>query len=402
MILNGIRVIEHATYIAAPGAGGILADWGADVIKVEPPGGDPIRANWPTRGSGQEHLSLNPAFDADNRGKKSIVVDARTPEGQALIRRLAGEADVFLTNVRPGGLARSGLDHAALSALNPKLIYCAITGYGLEGPDAGRPGFDIASYWSRSGLARLTAPKGAELFPLRTAVGDHTASITAVAAICAALIEAGRTGKGRLIDVSLLRTGMYTVATDLAIQLFFGRIASTRPRREALHPVSNFFRTRDDAWICLVPRTGEVDLPRIARALEAPEIATDPRFSGVRARRDNAAAIIDLMDAAFARFTLAELGPRLDAEELVWAPAQTLAQAAADPQVLASGAIVEMPSQVPGETFLSPASPARFVGADDGPKGPGPTVGQHTREILAATGYTDSEIEAMLASGAVA
>ena len=173
MLLKGVKVIEHATYYAAPGAGGILSDWGAEVIKIEPPGGDPVRTNFPTKGTGKEHLTDNPAFDGDNRGKKSIVVDTRTEDGREVVRKLADTADVFLTNVRPGGIERSGLGYDLLSKRNPKLVYCALTGYGLEGPDANAPGFDVASFWSRSGLARLTAPKGAELFPIRTAAGDH-------------------------------------------------------------------------------------------------------------------------------------------------------------------------------------------------------------------------------------
>jgi crotonobetainyl-CoA:carnitine CoA-transferase CaiB-like acyl-CoA transferase len=402
MLLQGVKVIEHATYFAAPGAGGILSDWGAEVIKIEPPGGDPVRNNFPTKGTGKEHLTDNPAFDGDNRGKKSIVVDARTEEGREIIRKLADTADVFLTNVRPGGIERSGLGYDILSKRNPKLVYCALTGYGLEGPDANAPGFDVASFWSRSGLARLTAPKGSELFPVRTAAGDHTTSIAAVAAINAALIQALKTGKGQLVDVSLLRTGLYTIHTDLAIQLFFGRNASTRPRAEAYNPLTNFFRTKDDAWICIVARAGNADLPRMARAFDLPGIDTDERFIGGKARRDNAAAITTMFDEAFAKFTKAEIAERMTKEEIAWAPAQTLAEVAVDPQVMAAGGIVNMPTRVAGETIASPGGPARFVGVDDGPKGPGPALGEHTREILKSIGYSETQIDAALAGKTVA
>jgi crotonobetainyl-CoA:carnitine CoA-transferase CaiB-like acyl-CoA transferase len=402
MLLKGVKVIEHATYFAAPGAGGILSDWGAEVIKIEPPGGDPVRSNFPTKGSDKEHLTDNPAFDSDNRGKKSIVVDARTEEGQEIIRKLADTADVFLTNVRPGGIERSGLGYDTLSKRNPKLVYCALTGYGLEGPDANAPGFDVASFWSRSGLARLTAPKGSELFPVRTASGDHTTSIAAVAAINAALIQALKTGKGQLVDVSLLRTGLYTLHTDLAIQLFFGRIASTRPRAEAYNPLTNFFRTKDDAWICIVARAGRADLPRMARAFDLPGIDTDPRFQDGRSRRDNAGDITAMFDAAFARFTKDEIAARLTAEEIAWAPAQTLADVAVDPQVHAAGGIVQTPGKDGVGSFASPAAPAKFHGVDDGPKGPGPKLGQHTREVLTSLGYSEAEIGAALAGKVVA
>ena len=402
MLLKGVKVIEHATYFAAPGAGGILSDWGAEVIKIEPPGGDPVRSNFPTKGSDMAHLTDNPAFDSDNRGKKSIVIDARTEEGREIIRKLADTADVFLTNVRPGGIERSGLGYDILSKRNPKLVYCALTGYGLEGPDANAPGFDVASFWSRSGLARLTAPKGSELFPVRTASGDHTTSIAAVAAINAALIQALKTGKGQLVDVSLLRTGLYTLHTDLAIQLFFGRIASTRPRAEAYNPLTNFFRTSDDAWICIVARAGKADLPRMARAFDLPGIDTDPRFQDGKSRRDNAAEITAMFDAAFARFTKDEIAARLTAEEIAWAPAQTLADVAVDPQVHAAGGIVQTPGKDGIGSFASPASPAKFHGIDDGPKGPGPKLGEHTRDVLATLGYSEAEIDAALAGKVVA
>lgn len=402
MLLKGVKVIEHATYFAAPGAGGILSDWGAEVIKIEPPGGDPVRGNFPTKGTGKEHLTDNPAFDGDNRGKKSIVIDARQEEGAEAIRKLADSADVFLTNVRPGGLERSGLGYDVLSKRNPKLVYCSLTGYGLEGPDANAPGFDVASFWSRSGIARLTAPKGSELFPIRTAAGDHTTSIAAVAAINAALIQALKTGKGQLVDVSLLRTGLYTIHTDLSIQLFFNKIASTRPRADAYVPLSNFFRTKDDAWICIVARAGNADLPRMARAFELPELETDERFTSGKARRANAPALIELVDAAFAKFTKAEMAARLTAEEIAWSPCQTLAEVAVDPQVLAAGGIVDMPSRTPGQTFASPAAPARFPGVDDGPKGPAPSLGEHTRDVLATLGYSPAQIDAMLAAKTVA
>ncbi len=401
MLLQGVKVIEHATYFAAPGAGGILSDWGAEVIKIEPPGGDPVRSNFPTKGTGRENLTDNPAFDGDNRGKKSIVVDTRTEEGREIVRKLADTADVFLTNVRPGGIERSGLGYDILSKRNPKLVYCALTGYGLEGPDANAPGFDVASFWSRSGLARLTAPKGSELFPVRTASGDHTTSIAAVAAINAALIQALKTGKGQLVDVSLLRTGLYTLHTDLAIQLFFGRIASTRPRAEAYNPLTNFFRTKDDAWICIVARAGKADLPRMARAFDLPGLETDPRFQDGKSRRDNAADITAMFDAAFAKFTKAEMAARLTAEEIAWAPAQTLADVAEDPQVHAAGGIVQTPGKDGVGSFASPAAPAKFHGVDDGPKGPGPGLGEHTRQVLEGLGYSGAEIDALYASKAV-
>tara|TARA_R110000796_G_scaffold147674_6_gene264485 strand:- start:5166 stop:6425 length:1260 start_codon:yes stop_codon:yes gene_type:complete len=398
-MLEGIKVVEYATYMAAPGAGSILSDWGADVVKIEPPGGDPIRLFFKTIGT---DIADNPVFDFDNRGKKSIVVDTSKPEGQELVRKLVADADVFLTNVRPGGLERSGLDYDSLKASNPKLVYCSLTGYGLQGPDANRPGFDIASFWSRTGVARLTVPKGEDLFANRTAFGDHTTSMSAAAGICAALVEAGRTGKGRLVEASLFRAGLYALGSDFAIQLFFDRVASTKSRHEQNVPITNFFETKDGSWFCLVSRQGEVDWGPICRAIGREELIEDERFTSAKARRKNNAEVVDILDAGFAKFDKVEMAKRLDAESLAWAPVQTLAEVAKDPQALAAGAIVQTPSaKGDGSTYASPASPVRFPGADDGPKGPSPALGQHTRDVLDSLGLSADAIESLYTDGVV-
>jgi len=399
-MLEGIRVIEYATYMAAPGAGSILSDWGAEVIKIEPPGGDPIRKFFATLGTDYKD---NPVFDFDNRGKKSIAIDTRTEEGNAVLRELARDADVFLTNVRPGGLERSGLGYEQLKTDNPKLVYCTLTGYGLEGPDADKPGFDIASFWARSGVASATVPKGEDPFPCRTAFGDHTTSIATAAGICAALVEATKTGKGRLVEASLLRTALFAVGSDFAIQLFFGRLGSTKSRHEQTVPITNFFKTRDGHWICLVSRQGEADWAPICRAIDREDLIDDERFNSAKGRRRNVKECVDILDAGFAKYTRDEMAGRLDEQSLAWAPVQTLAEAAQDPQVKAAGGIVEVPSSAgDGTTFSSPASPVRFPGADDGPKGPSPRLGEHTREVLASLGRSRHEIDQLLESGVVA
>lgn len=394
-MLEGIRVIEHATYMAAPGAGGILSDWGADVIKIEPPGGDPIRNFFATIGT---DLQDNPVFDFDNRGKRSILLDTRTAEGQKILRELASEADVFLTNVRPGGLSRSGLDYESLKQTNPKLVYCSLTGFGLEGDDADKPGFDVASFWSRAGVASITVPKGQDPFPIRTAFGDHTTSMAAAAGICAALVQAQRTGKGQLVEASLLRAALFAMGSDFAIQLFFGRIGSTKSRHEQIQPLMNFFKTKDDSWFCIVSRQGNVDWAPICRAADRPDLIDDDRFTSAKGRRKNSAILVDYLDEAFGAFTKAEITERLDAESLAWAPVQTLAEVAADPQVMAAGGITEVPSASgDGTSFKSPASPIRFPGSDDGPKGPSPKPGQHSRSVLEQIGYSGTEIDDLLA-----
>lgn len=396
-MLNGIKVVEYATYMAAPGAGAIMSDWGAEVIKVEPPQGDPIRNFFKTIGTDYE---ANPVFDFDNRGKKSIILDTSTDNGQAILRQLAEEADVFLTNVRPGGLSRSGLDYDSLKTVNPKLVYCSLTGYGLTGPDADRPGFDVASFWSRTGVAKLTIPKGQEPFALRTAFGDHTTSMAATAGICAALVEAQKTGQGRLVEASLMRAGLYAMGSDFAIQLHFGRVGSTKSRKESIQPLMSFYQTKDEHWICLVSRQGNVDWEPICRAIDREDLIDDERFNSAKGRRKNVADLVDIIDAGFDKYTKEEMSKRLDDNVLAWAPVQTLAEVAEDPQAHAAGAIAQI-AHADGETRPTPASPIRFPGADDGPKGPSPEPGQHSRDVLAALGFNTEKIDAAIEAGVV-
>lgn len=398
-MLEGLRIVEYATYIAAPGAGGIMSDWGADVIKVEPPGGDPIRMFFASVGI--EGVAVNPVFELDNRGKRGVVLDTAQESGRDALLRLVDRADVFLTNVRPGGLKRAGLDYEALRARNPRLVYATLTGYGLDGPDADRPGMDSAAFWARSGLAALFRPKGGDPVQLRTAFGDHVASMAIVGGVLAALLERERTGKGRLVEAALLRVAHYAGGSDFAIQHTYGRTASNRPRRDAPNPLINYFKTQDEHWISLLTRQGESDWPRLCRALRLEHLIEDERFARAKVRRKHGGELVDLLDAAFAARTLEVAAAALDAEEMIWAPVLTAAEAIKDPQALAAGAVVQTP-QPDGSTINAPGAPIRFPGADDGPKGPAPSVGQHTRAVLAEFGYSPEEIEALFASGAAA
>lgn len=398
-MLEGLKVVEYATYIAAPGAGGVMADWGADVIKVEPPGGDPIRMFFASVGI--EGVAVNPVFELDNRGKRGVILDTAKDAGRDALLRMIDGADVFLTNVRPGGLKRAGLDHEALLARNPRLIYATLTGYGLEGPDADRPGMDSAAFWARSGLAALFRPKGGDPVQLRTAFGDHVASLAIVGGVLAALYERNATGKGRLVEASLLRVAHYAGGSDMAIQHTYGRTASNRARRDVSLPLVNFFRTKDERWVSLLARQGESDWPRLCRALKLEHLIADARFSSAKQRRANSGELVDTLDAAFAAMTLEAVTAALDAEEMIWAPMLTSAEAAVDPQAVAAGCVVETP-QHDGGTIKAPGGPIRFPGADDGPKGPAPRAGEHTRAVLVELGYNESEIDALIASGAAA
>ena len=398
MLLQGLKVIEFASYIAAPGAAGILADWGAEVIKVERPEGDPMRNVF---GDAKSALSGNPTFGLDNRGKRAVVLDTSKPDGREALTRLAAEADIFLTNVRPASLKRAGLDDETLRAANPRLIYAVVTGYGLEGPDAAKPGFDVTAFWSRAGVAHMHAPKGTDPFILRTGVGDHTTSLATVSAILAAVYEREKTGVGRLVQTSLLATGVYTVGSDMAVQLAFGKLASNRPRSAPFDPTANLYKSRDGHWFVLNPRGGGKDWQLLATACGRPDLLEDERFPTGRLRKDNSVALVAELDDAFGGLDFEDIARRLDEVDLVWAPVQTPAQVAADPQVAAAGALIDV-EDGQGGTYRSPAAPARFPGADATVRPAAPGLGQHTREVLAEIGYAPAEIEAILASGSAA
>ncbi|MEO8114528.1 MAG: CaiB/BaiF CoA-transferase family protein, partial [Phenylobacterium sp.] len=322
-------------------------------------------------------------------------------EGREALARLAASADVFLTNVRPAALKRAGLDESTLRAANPRLVYAMVTGYGLEGPDAHKPGFDVTAFWARAGVANMTAPKGADPFMLRSGFGDHITSLATVSAILAGLYERERTGQGRVVQTSLLATGVYTVGSDLAVQLKFGKLMSNRPRGQPLNPLATFYKSAEGRWFVHNPRGGNSDWPVFAGVAGRPDLVQDPRFATSRDRRKNSAELVVEFDHAFAALDFDEIARRLDDADLVWSPVQTPAEVAADPQVAASGALIQV-EDGHGGVFTSPNAPARFPGADATLRPPSPGLGEHTREVLSELGYAPAEIEAIFASGAAA
>lgn len=393
MLLSSYKVLEYSTYVAAPSAGGMLSDWGAQVTKIEPLRGDPIRGYFNSVG---RDMPDNPIFDVDNRGKRSIALDTASADGMEIMRRLLAASDVFLTNLRPGSLERGGLDWESVRKINPRLIFASVTGYGLAGDDRDRPGFDVAAYWARGGVANMTVPKGAEPLMMRIGVGDHVTGLAVLSGILAALLEREKSGEGRLVEVSLIRTGIYSVSSELAIQQRLGKVASNRERRRALNPLNNFFRAADGNWLCILARHGKpnIDWPEMCEALGVTELVDDPRFSLPKLRRTNAAELIDLLDAAFAKYTMEELGKRLDAVDVAWAPVQSPAQVIADPQAEASGAFVDVPTHG-GGTVRSIAGPVRFHGIQHGPRAPTPLVGEHTAAVLSEIGFGREDIAAL-------
>lgn len=390
MLLQGLKVVEMATWVAGPSAAAVLADWGAEVIKVESPVGDATRIYYPDTAESPG----NPIFTNENRGKKGVVLDIARLEGRHALKTLLRQADIFITNVRPGSMKRLGLDYDSLKAEAPTLIYAAVTGYGLVGPEADTPAFDMTAFWTRSGVAHATIPPDQQPFPSRPGFGDHVTALATVSAILAALHERHATGKGRLVETSLLRAGAYAISWDLAVQLRFGQVVTAQPRDERPGPISGFFRTKDDRWLLLLPRTTEC-FTQLMIALDRPEILAEPRYEWPVSDMDAVREVRAIVDEAFAQMTLAEVGERLTAGDLAWAPMGTLAELA-DSDLARDAGCFEMVDDGWGQLYRTPASPARFPEGAPPVRRPAPKLGEHTREVLEAAGLTPDEIAAVL------
>lgn len=393
--LDGVRVLEISQWVAGPAAAGIMADWGADVIKLEPPSGDPQRGVFSAVGIDKE--LPNPAFAQDNRGKRSIVLDLQSAEGRARCEQLLARTDVFITNLRPDALARLGLDPSSVLERHPRMIVASLSGYGSVGPARDVPGYDAGAFWARSGLARVNSPREEPPLFIRSGVGDHITGMATAMASLAALYERTRTGRGRVVETSLFATGMYTAGWDLSVQLTMDRLSSMRPRDRSQTPMVNSYRSADDRWFFLIGLEAGRHFPNLARAIGRPELATDERFASARAIFANAEALIALLDEIFAEQPMAQWANLFDSHDVWWAPCQTMADVAADPQAHALGVFIDTDDSHWDAAERTPpkvrtvASPATFDGQVLTPRRPVPTLGEHTEEILAEL---DAELDA--------
>ncbi len=390
--LDGIRVVEIGFWVAGPSAGGVLADWGASVVKVEPPSGDPFRGLFIHLGG--KDAPLNPPFELDNRGKRSIALNLDTPGGREVVGALLDRADVLVTNLRRPARSRLGLDYDELSRRYPRLIYASITGYGEEGPDCDRPTYDVGAFWSRAGIAASLMPPGTDPPYQRGAFGDHIAGVTAAGAIAAALLARERTGRGQLVSTSLLRIGVFVMGWDINTTLRLG--VPTRPmtRSTAPNPLIGAYRAGDGRWFWLLGLQGDRHWPDLVRAIERPEWLRDPRFATIRDRRNNCGELVALLDEVFATRTLAAWGEALDAAGMWWAPIQSTEEVVADPQAVAAGAFVDVPMP-DGQTARMVASPVDYSDTPWQPRATAPELGQHTEEVLLELGYDWEAISAL-------
>lgn len=390
--LAGVKVVELGAWVAGPAVGAVMADWGADVVKVESPWGDPMRHTSQVGDTG-----INPPFEMDNRGKRSIVLDVGSGPGRAALDRLLAGADVFVSNLRPVTLAEWELDPASLAVRFPRLVVATLTGFGERGPDRDRPSYDMGGFWARSGAAMAHAVNG-EPPLLRGAYGDHTTSMALVAGINAALLERERTGRGRHVATSLLRTGMYTLGQDVT---YLQRIGRWFPfgRREVSNVLFNCYRTKDDRWLWLLALQPDRHWPNLCVAVEHPEWLDDPRFETHAVRREHQTEMLALLDEIFATRTLDEWGAALDDAGMWWEPVLTVEDAVAQEQAQAMDVLIEVEGIPEHGPIVGVAGPVDFDGTSRMQTRGVPGLGEHSREVLREAGFTDAEIDELLATG---
>jgi crotonobetainyl-CoA:carnitine CoA-transferase CaiB-like acyl-CoA transferase len=398
--LAGIRVLEVANWLAAPAAGALMADLGADVIKIEPPEGDVFRGYRMTSMGYTHPFEHNYAFECDNRGKRSVTVALDRPGGPELVRRLAATSDVFLTNLIQPRCVRYELTHDDVRAVNPRIIYMAFSGYGRRGPDQSRPGFDYAAFWARSGIMGLLGEPPSPPPLCRAGQGDHTTALNILAAVLAALRVRDRTNEGQYVEVTLQGTGIYTLATDFQAAL----VAREQPRRHdrsrPANPIWNSYQCADGEWILLVMPQPDPYWPRFCAAIGNPEWANDERYDSLAKRRDATVTLTPAIAAAFATKPRADWATALDAHGLIWAPVATLPDVMADPQAREMGWLTSIEHPEFG-TFETVGTPFSIAGADIGPRGAAPTAGAHTFEILSELGVSDEEMAQLAADGVI-
>jgi formyl-CoA transferase len=394
-LFTGLKVIDCASWIAGPAAATMLSDFGADVIKIEPPGaGDPWRASQPIPGKTTDYY-----WQLTSRNKRSLALDLKHHEGQQILHRLVASADVFITNFPLPVRHRLGMAAADLLPLNPRLIYGSFTAYGEEGEEAAKTGFDSTAYWARTGLMDMVRAD-AETVPSRSmpGMGDHPSGTGLYAAIVTALYRREKTGQGGVVKSSLLQNGLWANGCAVQTRLFGEHVALRPTRDQPPNALANHYRSRDGRWFIMALFNEQRQLRSFLNAIGREELTDDPRFATPDARKQNARALVTVLDDVFATRDLAEWRTILDAVGVTFGIVATVNEALDDPQMRHAGALLPF-ADGQGLTVMTPF---HIDGVDKVPARRAPSVGQHNETVLREAGYSADEIERLRGLGVVA
>ena len=400
--LEGLKVLEIANWVAAPAACAIMADMGAEVIKIEhPETGDPVRSiDVSSRGIVQYPGGINSAFELLNRGKQSVAVNLENPQGQAIVLKLAARSDVVVTNLTPHRQERYKLRYEDVSALNQRAIYLALTGYGTDGPDRDRSGFDYAAFWARSGIMGSLGEAGGPPTQQRPGMGDQTTSLALTAAIAMALYERERSGKGQRIDCSLLHTGMWVIGLDIMSALKTRQPVERVSRKDVGNPLFNFYQTSDGRWLQLVMIESERFWDGFCKALGLDEFAAEPKFDSHANRVRYSHELVEIIENKLFSENFEHWAARLDEQKCIWAPVQTLDQVVDDPQVHANGYVTTVTHAEEGD-FNILTAPIKYGRTPGMPTSAAPELGQDTETTLLELGYTWDDVIDLKEQGAI-
>ncbi|MHB8828622.1 MAG: CaiB/BaiF CoA transferase family protein [Syntrophales bacterium] len=400
--LQGIRVIEVGGAVAVPIVGMLMGSWGAEVIHVEPPGkGD----NWRhALGQGMSGFAkphpVNYYWEHTDRNKKSLALNMGIPEGQAILHKLAANADVFLNNLRPYEMEKFHLTYQILSQINPRIIYANLTGYGQRGPEKNTGGYDSVAFWARSGVMDLMHDAGVAPNISRPGYGDSITAMSLLAGIMSALYIREKTGVAQELEISLYNTAVWALGFDVAGCLIAGEDAVRPQRKEMGNPIRNVYETSDHRWIMLGMTNAQHYWPGFCAAIDHPELENDPRFATYDERFKRAEELVSILDGIFRSKTYSEWIETLSRSKIVWSPVTTPLEVTRDSQAIANEFFVDWdhPEYGPIKVLNNPIklskTRAEITMA-------APRLGEHSEEILKGLGYADGEIQAMKAAGTI-
>jgi len=394
--LEGVRVVEVASFLAAPSAAALMADLGADVIKVEPPNGDTFRGN-----GAHMHgdLPINYRFEVDNRGKRSIALNLSSTSAEKVLKKLVSSADIFITNLTTKRTKKYGLDFESVKIIQPQIVYGHLVGYSSKGIDSERPGFDATAFWGRSGVMGLMGDKGTPEIQSRSGQGDHPTGLNLLAAILAALRLKEKTGKAQRVEVSLQRTGLWTIATDMQQALNLPEHQPFRfDRADPIQPMRGTYETADNRWLILTMHNVPKYWPRLCRALKRSDWEQDSRFTTIGELLKNGSKIVSQIENIFRTKDLSYWAKKLDQEECIWAPAASLSEVASDPVLREQGAF-ETLLDSDGNPYEIVSTPFMIDGVDVRAKKRAPSVGENNLDILMEIGFSETEISDLAGEG---